>query len=326
MSSDACSTLWNVHRVSDSPVEWPPAEGPNSVVERLAPRAPTAPLDLHEGLPHGGCARWPKKLRLRSSDGRYVVGRCRAANLCPYCARLASVVAAEMLALDALNGDAPTTLMVLTTRTAAVEQASFEYARKRLTAELRRCFGRVEYASLLEWTTGYGPRSGGLRRPHWNWMLKGIAESDYGQVRELIADVWCELVDAEPGPQHVGPIYEAGGLTRYLAMHFLKESQAPPAGFRGQRFNCTRGYFGELTRAQARRAAEDSLRSKRELWKALRDGYEGHEAELVAALEVEAAKGREWSLVEVRSELHGLVVEAVEVGGIARERGRRVHL
>jgi hypothetical protein len=64
------------------------------------------------------------------------------------------------------------------------------------------------------------------------------------------------------------PIYAAGGLMRYLALHFQKASQQPPEGFTGQRFNCSRGYFTGCTRAVARRRAREALRLKRELWKA----------------------------------------------------------
>jgi hypothetical protein len=52
---------------------------------------------------------------LRSSEGEIVLGRCRAVNLCPYCARLAAVENAEVLALDAMSGAAPALYGVLTT-------------------------------------------------------------------------------------------------------------------------------------------------------------------------------------------------------------------
>src|SRR4051794_28082344 len=53
-------------------------------------------------LPASGCPRWPEHLRLRSSLGEVVPGRCRATNKCAYCARLAAVETSEMLMLDAM--------------------------------------------------------------------------------------------------------------------------------------------------------------------------------------------------------------------------------
>jgi hypothetical protein len=248
---------------------------------------------------------------------RFVKGRCRASNLCDYCAVLASVEAAEMLALDGMT-NAPTLLVVLTTRTATVDVSGFELGRQHLARAIRRERPGFQYASLVEWTTGYGARSGGLRRPHWNWLCKGLAgDDDQELVRELVARHWCREVDAEPYSQHVGPVYSVGGLTRYLAMHFLKESQAPPPGFRGQRFNATRGYFDPLTRAEARGAAQASLREKRRLRKALDlAGEDAPHAELVELIlghlrEVEDATT--WDLVEARR-LPGGVLVAREMG------------
>jgi hypothetical protein len=49
-------------------------------------------------------------------------------------------------------------------------------------------------------------------------------------------------------------------LSRYLALHFQKESQKPPKGFRGYRFITSRRYFNNgLTRAQARGLAREAL-------------------------------------------------------------------
>lgn len=255
---------------------------------------------MHEGLPANrpetGCERWPRRLRLLSSAGELVLGRCRATNLCDYCAKQAAIEAAEMLALDGML-DAPTTLVVLTTRTATIDTAPFEEGRHQLIRALREELGRVEYASLLEFTTGYADRSGGRRRPHWNLMLKGVSDQEHELVRDAIAATWCRLVDAELQAQHVGPIYAVGGLTRYLAMHFLKTSQQPPPGFRGQRFNCSRGYFAGMSRAEAREQARRSLRSKRALWRALQAGHEGHDAELVAQLELRELDEASWELV-----------------------------
>lgn len=255
-----------------------------------------AALDLHEELctPKPKCTCGPEHLRLRSDLGELVPMRGRKVNHCEYCARLAAVENTEMLALDAMEGDAPQVWCVLTTRLATVDMRLFYRARAKLLKAIRLRFPDCEYAALLEFTTGYGKNSGGRRRPHWNLLLKGVREADVGQLRELIERIWCPRVDALPEGQHVGTVREAEGLMRYIALHFLKESQKPPAGFSGQRFNCSRGYFTGCTRAVARARARESLRRKRELWAAEKAGYEGGEALAVAEDSYRESLKRVW--------------------------------
>lgn len=274
-------------------------------------------LDLHEGLSHpaavelpdqdgrypdprrGGCPRWPERMWLLSSAGQVVLGRCKSTNQCDYCARLAAVENTEMLALDALAGSAPQVWAVLTTATSTTDMSLFYKARELVLRRLRQRWPNVEYACLLEFTTGYGPRSGGLRRPHWNLLLKGIPVEAIDQAREVIVRIWCDHVDALPAGQYVGPIQEAGGLMRYIALHFQKESQSPPEGFRGQRFNCSRWYFTGMTRVEARGAAKESLWEKRQLHRALELGLEGDEAEDFVDRAYLLADGVGWRLVEI---------------------------
>jgi hypothetical protein len=184
-----------------------------------------------------------------------------------------------MLALDAMNGQAPEVYVVLTTRSTIQDPAAYYNGRRELVRELRRDFGSIEYACLVEFSTGRGPLAGGRRRPHWNLLLKGVTTDDVPRVRAVVERTWCQLEDADPKAQHVGPVHAIGGLMRYLALHFQKEDQSPPEGWKGQRFNCSRGYFDGMTRAEARAEAQDSLFEKRALWRAQRDGLEGDEAE-----------------------------------------------
>jgi hypothetical protein len=209
-------------------------------------------------------------------------------NLCDYCARLAAVENAELLALDACEGAAPALWCVLTTRSATADPKPFYRAREQVLKALRRRWPAVEYAALVEFTTGYGPMSGGSRRPHWNLLLKGLPVEAIDDAGEVIRRVWCARIDAEPWAQFVGHVHETGGLMRYIALHFLKESQAPPKGWRGHRFLKSRGYLWTDTPA-ARSAAKRSLRLKRLIWK-------GVPAEL-AEVELELAESVEWRLV-----------------------------
>lgn len=284
------------------------AGGPSTAltldVARSAPfdASQVSALDLHEELRHtpvkGGCARWPERLRLVSDRGHFVRGRCGSTNQCDYCARLAAVENSEMLALDAAYG-APQVWCVLTTPIATLDTSELQVVVKRFVQALRRTLGRqVEYASILEYTTGYGPLSDGKRRPHWNLLIKGVTVDQVDDVRAIIERVWCAGAHASPKGQYVGPIAEAGGLMRYLALHFQKESQSPPDGFTGQRFNTSRGYYNRRTRAEMRLVARETLRGKRDLRQAIKEGHEGERAEARARELTQARWDTHWRLYE----------------------------
>jgi hypothetical protein len=274
------------------------AQAPTTIAPEPPPQAA---LDLHEGIPavapSGGCPRWPADLRLQSTLGQLVPGRCRATNLCDYCARLSAVENAEVLALDAMTNTAPSLWSVLTTRTATIDTGSFQRAREGVLRTVRERWPDAERAQLIEFTTGLGTRSGGERRPHWNDTWKGV--DDGQELHERMSWAWCKRVDAEPQGQHVQPIAEVGGLMRYLALHFQKESQQPPTGWRGHRFRTTRGYLA-VPLEHARSQARDALRMRRELWKAHRDGYEGQDALDVAQAAFDTAACLDWSLVRLQ--------------------------
>jgi hypothetical protein len=264
-------------------------------------------LDLHEGISdpadrepsERSCDRWPERFRLQAAD-RLVKGRCKSANLCPYCARLQAVENAELLALDALNGVAPLVWAVLTTPSTAPEQREYYEARRQVFRALRRRWPDCEIAWVLEFTTGYGPLAGGARRPHWNALIKGIPTSAVGQVHEAIAKVWCPRQAAAEDAQFVGAIGEMGGLMRYLALHFQKESQSPPAGWSGHRFSATRGYLWRPT-PEARDVARASLVFKRIVWKLRRDAPDLTPQELHERAEhlLEEHQATEWELVRL---------------------------
>lgn len=243
-------------------------------------------------------------MRLLSSHGELVRGRCRSTNLCDYCARLAAVENAELLALDALAGTAPTTWAVLTTATATLDTARFYRSREQVQRALKRRWPDAEYAALVEFTTGYGERSGGLRRPHWNLLLKGVGSDDQGEAEQLVRKVWCQRENAEPAAQFVGAIDEVGGLLRYIALHFQKESQKPPAGWRGHRFLKSRRYLASST-PEARAAARESLAFKRDLWRAIKRGLTGEAAELAAQEAAELRRSTSWRMYDVTRALTG---------------------
>jgi hypothetical protein len=230
--------------------------------------------------------------------GELFPGRCKATNLCDYCRQLFIMETVEALWLDAVQREAPTIYFCVGTRTVTTDPKPFYRAREYVMRALKREWP-ARYASTLEFTTGKGRRSEGLRRPHWNVMLKGCPADELDQVADVVREYWCEHVDAEPQAQFVSTIYQAGGLAQYMVDHFLKESQAPPKGWSGQRFNASRDYFAPLTRAEARQEARRSLRLKRELWKLRREGVPAAVADQLAAVALEVADDQLWELVRV---------------------------
>jgi hypothetical protein len=239
-------------------------------------------------------------LRLESTLGQLVPGRCKAVNQCDYCARLAAIETAEVLALDAMTNSAPGLWSVLTTRTATMDVARFQHARRAVRRAIVKRWPEAEMATLVEFTTGEGRNSAGARRPHWNDAHKGIPTTDREELRDLAGGVWCKHVDAEMDAQHFDVVTETGGLMRYLALHFQKESQQPPKGWRGHRFRTTRGYLAQPMEA-ARLEARQALRFKRELWRAQKAGLSAGEADEAAHLALYEANELAWSLVRLQN-------------------------
>jgi hypothetical protein len=173
---------------------------------------------------------------------------------------------AEVLAIDAMTGAPPAVWAVLSTRTATLETARFYESRRAVQRAVKRRWSEAEFAWQVEFTTGYGRLSGGQRRPHWNVLVKGVEPGDIDALRSVMVEVWCAREDALPAGQYVGSIYAEGGLMRYLALHFQKQSQAPPHGWRGHRFMHSRGYFAAGIPA-VREQAREQLRFRREVWR-----------------------------------------------------------
>jgi hypothetical protein len=242
------------------------------------------PLDLHEGIPDplsSGCKRWPEKLRLLNhSTGELVPGRCRATNLCPYCARLFAVETSEMLALDAVE-DAPSLYLVLTAREHLTRRDCTGHLQQ-LRRSLRKRWPDVRWATTVEFQ-----RRGAL---HLNLLVKGVPVGDLGELHEAAVAIWCARVDALPSGQWSGAIDQALGVVRYVSLHFLKSSQAPVIGWKGHRYSSTRDYLvrpAAVMREEARR----SLRLKRLI-------HRGLDAE-TAELELSAADLVTWELCHV---------------------------
>lgn len=253
-------------------------------------------IDDPDLRPESACPRWPEDYRLLNrSSGELHLGSCKATNLCPRCARYYAVETCEMLWLDALAQGSPSLWEVFTTSRPQWDGERWRRSMAQVFRAVRRRWPAAEYAALVEFTTGYGPRSGGMRRPHLNVFWRGVPVEDESELWRVTSGVWCARMTALPRLQWVARVSEdrggMRGLTRYVSLHFLKESQAPPAGWRGQRFRASRGYFVR-PRSELRQEAGRALRLKR-LIRVL--GDEG-----LALLELEEREAQDWSLVHVR--------------------------
>jgi hypothetical protein len=198
-----------------------------------------------------------------------------------------------------MTNSAPGLFAVLTTRTATLDMGRFRRALEATSRAMRREWPEARYAQLVEFQTGRGRNAGGERRPHWNWMVKGTADATAADVASVIVDPWCRRVDAEPEGQHVQNVTEAGGLMRYLALHFQKQDQAPPEGWRGHRFRVQKGYLAQPM-PEAREQARQSLRLKRELHRLAKQGLTGQELEDAAHQALYEANELAWELVRVQ--------------------------
>lgn len=251
--------------------------------------AATAALDLHEGigtsrLPDpraNGCKRWPETLRLlNESTGELVPGRCRATNLCAYCARLFAVETSEMLLLDAME-DAPTLYVVLTAREHLTRDDCRVHLRH-LRRKLRARWSQVRWATTVEFQ-----KRGAL---HLNLLVKGVDRDDLDEFHAAITSEWCSRVDAEERAQWSDVMADAVGVVQYVSLHFMKSSQAPAIGWRGHRYSSTRDYLVRPAKVM-REEARQSLRLKRLL-------HRGLDLE-TASLELAAANATTWTMKHV---------------------------
>jgi hypothetical protein len=194
-----------------------------------------------------------------------------------------------MLSIDAAE-HAPTLWAVMTAR----EHLTRAECRRHLDA-LRRA-ARKRWPEIQWFVQVEFQRRGAL---HLNLLIKGVPVDDADELLELLAERWLARVDAEqPWAVVVKEIDHSEGVIRYLQKtlsHGLKAEQAPPIGWRGHRTSQTRGYLvrpAGVMRLEARAA----LRLKRELWKAIQAGHQGHDVELVAHQALAQAAGASWRL------------------------------
>ena len=165
----------------------------------------------------------------------------------------------------------------------------------------------AKYGGTLEWTTGQTKYSAGRRRPHLHVLWKGVDVERVDDVHAVARDVWKRLTGAHS--HKVEEIRTPGAAIRYVALHHLKEAQAPPPGWSGRRLWTSMGFWeggaGETRRRAREVVSEFRLvkRCERELVDAWPEGpidgglFDELLSERVATAKVERSRGR---MVRVR--------------------------
>jgi hypothetical protein len=166
-----------------------------------------------------------------------------------------------MLRLDAERGAAPTVGMTVTTVAKRTSADDLRRSIEQVFRALRRRWPDVEYCAFVEWTTGEGTHSGGHRRVHVHFLLKGLATTSCPDAELVLRDVWRARTRAHR--VEVRELLKPGGATAYLALHHRKRSQGPPPGHRGfRRLRSSHGYFDRPGR-ERRQEAREFLADKR---------------------------------------------------------------
>jgi hypothetical protein len=240
-----------------------------------------------------------RRIGLRASDGRKLAPISCKRRDCQVCGPRKARELARVLVLDARQ-EAPTHAMTLTSALPwdQLDPAVFREGTAAVLKRLRRRYGRVEYFSAVEFTTGLAERSGGERRMHSHNLLKfrDASDVDVIDVERLVRETWRATTGAYV--VEVAALISPGAALGYLALHHRKPEQAAPAGWRGMVERHSQGYFvrsiGEL-----RQEARVELQAEAIAW------AKGLPFEL-AALEVAAT---DWSVVRVYERANSPLIE-----------------
>lgn len=171
---------------------------------------------------------------------------------CPACGPRRARETARMLYLDAAI-EPPSHTVTVTTLDPDTTAAQVAQGGKSVWLALRRRYGRADYFGRVEFTTGEAPKSGGYRRLHVHYAVKGLDGADDAEATELVRSAW--------GSQNVGAwrvevarLRTRAGLVHYLALHHAKAEQLPPAAWVGRTERVSRGYWSAPgLREEARR-------------------------------------------------------------------------
>ena len=187
-----------------------------------------APTGEVVGLARFRCQRPSSRAAWLLADGTLVPARCGAPNKCAYCAYLATVESALVVALDSEWGGFPRVGMTLTTVDPHHDLVRFRRDVEQTLRLLRRELGTgLGYLGFMEWTTGDGRRSGGHRRVHQHLLLKRCDPSAAEALEASVRQLWERRTGASR--VELRELRSSAGATAYLVHHHQKRGQQPPA-------------------------------------------------------------------------------------------------
>jgi hypothetical protein len=232
---------------------------------------------------------------VKDLDGpRYLPLRCQRRD-CHFCGWLRDLEDATCLFLDARDGEQPTLAITLTTHQPweQLDPGAYRRASSQLWRALRARYGRVEYVGLIEFTTGRSERSGGHRRMHGHYLVKGIAGDQVLDVEQLVREVWSRCTGAYV--VEVSELRSAGGAIAYMGLHHRKPEQAAPEGWRGMRLRASqprggKGGYWHVPIAELREQARRHLAIRTRRWRLEQDGASPEWAAIAAQLDVDAQR------------------------------------
>lgn len=237
----------------DRPDEASAAAGPSPAAGRLSTNRGKG---QEAGVP-SRCLNPVPGLRFRTADGRLLRVPCDRST-CPYCMRRRAFVSAAMFGVDAAEL-LPSVAMTTTTRD-VVTPADLREGQAQMVRRIRREVAPgARYCAIIEWTQGTTRWSGGLRRPHFHSLWKGLQPADSDSVRQIATEVWLRIAGADS--HTCEEIRTPGGAVAYVARHHFKVSQSPPPGWSGKRLRPCKGWW-ELGAAETRARAETLVRDR----------------------------------------------------------------
>ena len=248
------------------------------------------------------CERGPEHLRLVTADGWFRPS-CKRRD-CARCWARRSRELARCLVIDA-RVEMPSTCITLTTADPATEPDVYRRASENVFRRLRRAYGGVRYFGAIEFTTGKAARSGGHRRLHGHYLVKGLPTEDVLAIEQLVRDTWRRSTSArgrEAWVVEVAALVSPGAALGYLGLHHRKASQAPPATWRGmtERASQRQHRYWSQPIDELRRQARAELAGEAIAWR--------HDLPLeLAMLEVSAREAPR--LIEVWQRPDAIVVE-----------------
>lgn len=168
---------------------------------------------------------------------------------CPVCGPRRARELARVLVLDAAIRP-PTHCMTLTTHDPETGSQRFREGVANVFRARNglRAWWDVDYFGKVEFTTGRAKTSGGARRMHAHFLLKGLEDADVLNVERVARERWAAVTGAFV--VEVAELRMPSAALHYLGLHHAKRSQLPPAAWRGMAERASRGYWsrpvGEL--------------------------------------------------------------------------------